>query len=83
MIGIGLVDHHRSPEVEVTRPGQERLQAIGLGKPVVVHEPDQIGTPLDGHAEPLVETAGTAPVCLEPSGHEVGLVLQPVAGAVG
>ena len=38
--------HRGPPEVEVV-PLEQELEAVGLGQPVVVHQPDQVGAPLD------------------------------------
>ena len=54
-LGLGLVDDHRAPEVEVALVPEQRLQAAGLGQAVVVHQPDQVGAALDGPAQALVE----------------------------
>ena len=85
--GAAPVDDHRAPEVERTLVGEQGLEAPGLRQAVVVHQPDQVGPPLDGPAQAFVEASGTAGVVgQEPRVQALGLGLggpEPLPGAVG
>ena len=72
------------------RLGQQPGQAVGVGQPVVVHQPDQVGAALERPGQPVVEAARPAAVACQravpqhrPPACPRAPSSQPLAGPVG